>query len=209
MLYGSSTGMFALAAALMLGMGGARAADNAKYPNLKGQWDTVSPRLGGQSVKFDPYKKFGPAQEAPLTPEYQKIHEESMADQAKGGQGNFLDHARCLPGGMPSMMSVPTMEFIVTPDTTYIATGSSDLRRIFTDGRPWPDRSRADLSGLCDRQMDRPGRRGRLRRARGRDPRAVQGAARLRRHRTAAALRQRVDLQGADPSRQERSEPAA
>jgi hypothetical protein len=138
MLYGSSTGMLALAAALMLGTGGARAEDSAKYPNLKGQWDTVSPRLGGQSVKYDPYKKFGPAQEAPLTPEYQKIHEESMADQAKGGQGNFLDHARCLPGGMPSMMSVPTMEFIVTPDTTYIATGSSDLRRIFTDGRPWP-----------------------------------------------------------------------
>jgi len=138
MLYGSPTGMLALAAALMLAMGGAQAADDAKYPNLKGQWDTVSPRLGGQSVKFDPYKKFGPAQEAPLTPEYQKIHEESMADQAKGGQGNFLDHARCLPGGMPSMMSVPTMEFIITPDTTYIATGSSDLRRIFTDGRPWP-----------------------------------------------------------------------
>ena len=135
---GSPTGMLALAVVLMLGMGGARAADNAKYPNWKGQWDTVSPRLGGQSVKFDPYKKFGPAQEAPLTPEYQKIHEESMADQAKGGQGNFLDHARCLPGGMPSMMSVPTMEFIITPDTTYIATGSSDLRRIFTDGRPWP-----------------------------------------------------------------------
>ena len=138
MLCGSSSRMFALAAVLMVSMGGAQAADGAKYPNLKGQWDTVSPRLGGQSVKYDPYKKFGPAQEAPLTPEYQKIHEESMADQAKGGQGNFLDHARCLPGGMPSMMSVPTMEYIITPDTTYIATGSSDLRRIFTDGRPWP-----------------------------------------------------------------------
>jgi hypothetical protein len=138
MLHGSASGTVALAAVLMVTLGGAQAADDAKYPNLKGQWDTVSPRLGGQSVKYDPYKKFGPAQEAPLTPEYRKIHEESMADQAKGGQGNFLDHARCLPGGMPSMMSVPTMEYIITPDTTYIATGSSDLRRIFTDGRPWP-----------------------------------------------------------------------
>jgi len=135
MLYGSSTGMFALAAALMATMG-AQAADG-KYPNWKGQWDTVSPRLGGQSVKFDPYKAFGPAQEAPLTPEYKKIHEESMADQAKGGQGNFLDHAKCIPGGMPSMMSTPRMEYIITPETTYISTGS-DLRRIFTDGRPWP-----------------------------------------------------------------------
>jgi hypothetical protein len=116
---------------------GALAADT-KYPNWRGEWDTVSPRLGGQSVKFDPYKAFGKAQEAPLTPEYQKIHEESMADQAKGGQGNFLDHARCIPGGMPSMMSLPRMEFIVTPETTYIAAGSSDFRRIFTDGRSWP-----------------------------------------------------------------------
>jgi hypothetical protein len=142
MWHGSSTGVFALAAALVVTLGGATIggaqAAETKYPNWKGQWDTVSPRLGGQSIKFDPYKAFGPAQEAPLTPEYKKIHEESMADQAKGGQGNFLDHARCIPGGMPSMMSTPTIEYIITPETTYIATGSSDLRRIFTDGRPWP-----------------------------------------------------------------------
>jgi hypothetical protein len=122
----------------MATMGGAQAAESAKYPSWKGLWVTVTPRLGGQSVKYDPYKAFGRAQEAPLTPEYQKIHEESMADQAKGGQGNFLDHAKCIPGGMPSMMSTPTIEYIITPETTYIATGSSDLRRIFTDGRPWP-----------------------------------------------------------------------
>jgi hypothetical protein len=126
-----------LASALLLTMGGAQAADDAKYPNWKGQWDTVSPPLGGQRVKFDPYKPFGPAQQAPLTPEYQKVHEESMADQAKGGQGNFLGHAQCIPGGMPSMMSAAVQEYIITPETTYISTGS-DLRRIFTDGRSWP-----------------------------------------------------------------------
>jgi hypothetical protein len=43
-------------------------------------------------------------QQAPLTPEYQKIHEASMADQAKGGLGNYPT-ARCLPGGMPRMMT--------------------------------------------------------------------------------------------------------
>jgi hypothetical protein len=129
--------MFALVAALAAAMGGAQAADGAKYPNWKGQWDTHSPRLGGQSIKFDPDKAFGPAQQAPLTPEYQKVHADSMADQARGGQGNFLDHAKCIPGGMPSMMSTPTQEYIITPETTYISTGS-DLRRIFTDGRPWP-----------------------------------------------------------------------
>ncbi len=60
-----------------------------------------------------------------------------MADQARGGQGNFIDHAKCIPGGMPSMMSAPVQEYIVTPETTYISVGT-DLRRIFTDGRRWP-----------------------------------------------------------------------
>jgi hypothetical protein len=125
----------ALALAGLTGTGGAQAAE-AKYPNWKGQWDAINPRFGGQGVKFDPTKAFGPAQQAPLTQEYQKVHEESMADQAQGGQGNFIDHARCIPGGMPSMMS-GTQELIITPETTYISAGT-DLRRIFTDGRPWP-----------------------------------------------------------------------
>jgi hypothetical protein len=104
MLYGSSTAGFALATALLVtasAVGGARGADGAKYPNWKGQWDTFSPRLGGQTVKFDPTKPFGPGQQAPLTPEYQKVHADSMADQAKGGQGNFAGHARCLPACRP------------------------------------------------------------------------------------------------------------
>jgi hypothetical protein len=71
-------------AVLMVAVGGALAANEAKYPNWKGRWDTINLCLGGQSVKFDPNKPFGPAQQAPLTPEYQNIHEESMADQAKG-----------------------------------------------------------------------------------------------------------------------------
>jgi hypothetical protein len=138
MLY-SSSGVFALAAVLTvaIGDGSAQAAGDTKYPNWKGQWDSILPRTGGQTVKFDPTKAFGPAQQAPLTPEYQKVHEESMADQAKGGQGNFIDHAKCIPGGMPSMMSAQTQEYIIKPETTYISV-NTDLRRIFTDGRPWP-----------------------------------------------------------------------
>src|SRR6516165_9025553 len=136
MSYRGSMAVLALAV-LMPIAGRAQTADASKYPNWKGQWDTVSPRLGGQSIKYDPYKAFGPAQQAPLTPEYQRVHEESMADQAKGGQGNFLDHSKCIPGGMPSMMSAPAQEYIVTPETTYISV-NTDLRRIFTDGRDWP-----------------------------------------------------------------------
>jgi len=127
----------AFAVALMAS--GAQAADDAKYPNLKGQWTViVKPGVPGQRVKFDPDKPWGRGQEAPLTAEYQKVHEESMADQANGGLGNYPT-ATCHPGGMPRMMSVGEYEYIVTPDTTYILIGGEDnYRRIFTDGRPWP-----------------------------------------------------------------------
>ena len=127
----------AFAVALMAS--GAQAADDAKYPNLKGQWTViVKPGVPGQRVKFDPDKPWGRGQEAPLTAEYQKVHEESMADQANGGLGNYPT-ATCHPGGMPRMMSVGEYEYLVTPETTYILIGGEDnYRRIFTDGRPWP-----------------------------------------------------------------------
>ena len=127
----------AFAVALMAS--GAQAAEDAKYPNLKGQWTViVKPGVPGQRVKFDPDRPWGRGQEAPLTAEYQKIHEESMADQATGGLGNYPT-ATCHPGGMPRMMSVGEYEYIVTPETTYILIGGEDnYRRIFTDGRPWP-----------------------------------------------------------------------
>src|SRR3984885_8978373 len=139
-------GAFALAVAIMVPLGAARAADEAKYPNWKGEWDTINPRLGGQAIKFDPTKAWGPAQQAPLTPEYQKVLEESMADQAKGGLGNYPT-ARCLPGGMPRMMAAPVQEYVITPETTYIVTGA-ELRRIFTDGRDWPKDAEPTYQGF-------------------------------------------------------------
>jgi hypothetical protein len=136
MLLRSSSAAFAFAAALMVAMGGAQAADDAKYPNWKGQWITINHRLGGQVIKYDPDKPWGPAQQAPLTPEYKKVLEESMADQARGGIGNYPT-ARCLPGGMPRMMAAPAQEYVVTPEVTYILLGT-EIRRVFTDGREWP-----------------------------------------------------------------------
>jgi hypothetical protein len=140
MLYRSSTCAFGLAAVLTVTMGGAQAADDVKYPSWKGQWNAiVTPGLIGTQFKFDPTKDRGVGQQAPLTPEYQKVHEDSMADQAKGGLGNYPT-ARCLPGGMPRMMATQAQEYVITPETTYILLGSSEdaIRRIFTDGRDWP-----------------------------------------------------------------------
>ena len=140
MLDRSSTGAGALAlAAVLMATSGAGAADDAKYPNWKGQWGQIlTPGVGGQNVRFDPSKAFGPAQQAPLTPEYQKVHAASMADQAKGGLGNYPT-ARCLPGGMPRMMTAAS-EYVITPEITYILIGGGEdhIRRVFTDGRDWP-----------------------------------------------------------------------
>jgi hypothetical protein len=137
--YRGLLGAFGLAV-MTMSTAGAQIVDYAKYPNLKGQWARfVVPAARGQP-SFDQTQSWGPGQHAPLTPEYQAIFEASLADQANGGLGNNVDRARCAPSGMPHMMvAFRGLEFVVTPETTYILVGDQDQpRRIFTDGRTWP-----------------------------------------------------------------------
>jgi hypothetical protein len=128
-------------ATVAMSMGAAKADDESKYPDWRGAWARFIVRgLGGQP-SFDQTKPWGFGQQAPLTPEYQKILQQSLADQANGGEGNFFDHAvRCYPGGMPlNMIAFRPLEFVVTPETTYVLIGGSEhYRRIFTDDRDWP-----------------------------------------------------------------------
>ena len=72
MLYRSTFEVLALATVLMATVSGAQA-DDAKYPNWKGEWTTVIPRMPGQQLRFDPTKPYGQGQQAPLTEEYKKI----------------------------------------------------------------------------------------------------------------------------------------
>jgi hypothetical protein len=128
-------------AALAIPINGARAFDDAKYPDLKGQWNrVVFPGVRGQP-SFDQTKSWGYGQEAPLTAEAKAVMEASLADQAQGGQGNFTGYG-CRPFGMPLMMiAFYPQEYIITPQTTYILINNADhTRRIFTDGRDWPKR---------------------------------------------------------------------
>ena len=145
MAYRRMLEVLALAAVLVATADSARAQVKT-YPSWSGEWNVVAPRLPGQQLRFDPSKPFGKGQEAPLTAEYQKIHEDNLAELAQGRQGLFLYHASCLPAGMPSMMSAGTFEYIVTPETTYIV-ADTDIRRIFTDGRPWPTDSAPTYQG--------------------------------------------------------------
>src|SRR5437867_3907348 len=113
-------GALALVSTTLTSLAHAQTLDAARYPDLSGQWLGVRLGVGGQPA-FDPTKPWGLGQQAPLTPEYQKILEASIADQAKGTQGNWLSGVSCLPPGMPAMMTVyRPMEIIVLPETTYI-----------------------------------------------------------------------------------------
>src|SRR5215470_18364489 len=140
MLFRGSVSIIALATLLASTMA-VQAFDDAKYPNLAGQWRPVRvPGVGGQQA-FDPTKSWGRGQQAPLTAEYQAVLEASLADQANGGQGNWPSGARCMTPGMPAIMTVyGEMEIIVLPEITHIRLNHNmDVhRRVYTDGRDWP-----------------------------------------------------------------------
>src|ERR1700719_4839757 len=99
MLYRSLLGAIALVA-LSASTANAQILDYSKYPDLKGQWNRfIVPGLPGL-LSFDQTKPWGFGQGAPLTPEYTAVLEASIADQAKGGLGNSVGHARCSAAGM-------------------------------------------------------------------------------------------------------------
>ncbi len=145
MLVRSPIGAIALAAALVAAIAGAQAFDEANYPNLKGQWLRTG---GGQGAPWDPSKPPGLAQQAPLNPEYQAIYEANLRDQAAGGQGTDPSF-KCIPAGMPRVMiAVQPMEIVITPETTYIMLELfNTLRRVFTDGRAWPENFEPSYAG--------------------------------------------------------------
>ena len=130
--------------ALVTGLGlaaQARAQDLSKYPDWSGQWL----RIGG--IQWDPGKPLGRGQEPPLTPEYQAIYDASLADQSGGGQGNNARFT-CIPHGMPRAMTATfPFEILIMPKITYILFENQPDRRIYTDGRAWPQNLEPAFAG--------------------------------------------------------------
>src|SRR5580692_2438233 len=142
MPYGGSVGRVLLAAAaLSLWLAPAAAFDDAKYPPLTGQWTrAIVPGAVGLPP-FDPAKPPGRGQQAPLTPEYQAKFEAGLADRAAKGLADVVA-TTCLAPGMPMMMQAyEPMQITILPETTYILIDHihESHRRIFTDGRAWPN----------------------------------------------------------------------
>jgi hypothetical protein len=128
-----------LAAGLLATPAIAQVVDFGKYPDFKGQWDRTGPPNNWRQLGGPP----------PLTPEYQKVYEASMADQRAGKPGNWPS-TFCVPEGMPAMMNLYNpMEIVVTPETTYILMSHNNdvYRRIYTDGRDWPADAERTLVG--------------------------------------------------------------
>jgi hypothetical protein len=140
-------GALALAAWLLAIAAPAQAFDESKYPDWSGQWVKVP---DGGPPRYDPSKPDGKGQQAPLTDEYRRIHEASMADQAAGGQGLYISSVKCIPMGMPFQMSIVfPFELVITDKTTYILYEimTSQTRRIYTDGRDWPNNPDPTFTG--------------------------------------------------------------
>jgi hypothetical protein len=136
--------LVALAVGLLTLPVSAQVVDFGKYPDWKGQWSRA-PVPGVTSFTYGPPWDTGKpearGQQAPLTPEYQAIFEANLADQAAGGTGTWYGHT-CRGHGMPTIMSVYfPMEIVVLPETVYIMANDVHVyvRRIFTDGREWPE----------------------------------------------------------------------
>jgi hypothetical protein len=141
------TGLVLVAASLAT-LDAASAFDESKYPPLKGQW--VRGRVPGVTGQpgYDPTKRMGLAQQAPLKPEFQKVLEANLREQAQGGQDGDPTYI-CISPGMPRVMNpYGPMEILITPDTTHILLEHiHDSRRIFTDGRGWPEDVEPMLQG--------------------------------------------------------------
>jgi hypothetical protein len=134
MLHKCSLTALTVTATLMLMIGSAAAFDDSKYPDWSGQWR----RPSGVATQWDQTKRPGLAQQAPLTPEYQARLEASIADQARGGQGED-SRVSCITAGMPRIMTgTRPFELVVLPEVTYVYGEGNMPRRIYTDGRSFP-----------------------------------------------------------------------
>ena len=110
---------------------------------MNNQWEPTRPR--GQEG-------------APLIPEYQAIFEANLKDQAEGGQGTDPTY-QCIPDGMPRAMNVIfPMEIIIQPNTTYIHIEYlMMLRRIYTDGRDFPEADTSFMGYSIGKWVDTDG----------------------------------------------------
>ena len=119
----------------------------ARLPDLTGVWEVVmgGPRAGARGARAGAGANgatsagsafgFAARKQPSLTPEYAA---KAKAEAVK--PGGESETANCLPPGMPEIMAQPyPMEFLLTPgQVTIDIEAYSQVRHIYTDGRPLP-----------------------------------------------------------------------
>jgi hypothetical protein len=102
-------------------------------PNWTGIWERVG------SITWEPNGKPGVPENPPFTPQYAEKYR-LTTQAAREGHPVADPTSRCLPPGMPRIMTMSyPMEILMTPgQVTIIAEWSSQVRRVFTDGRGHP-----------------------------------------------------------------------
>jgi hypothetical protein len=126
-------------------------AEAAKTQPVDPKWGTVAYKpksrrdlngiwINQGGIGWTPGVPPGRAQNPPLTPAYQKIFEEHIAN-ADAGKPTGDPTANCAPPGMPRIMTMTyPMEITMAPDRILIfAEWLEQVRRIFIDGRPLPE----------------------------------------------------------------------
>ena len=106
------------------------------YPVQAGRGGGGPPARPTQSAPVSDGSQ-GRAPDAPsLTPEY-LARWEKMRQSRMSGSYEFDNNAKCLPPGMPAMMSMPYgMEIMQTKDKiTFFSELNDALRRVYLDGR--------------------------------------------------------------------------
>jgi hypothetical protein len=110
-------------------------------PDWSGVWAPAEPNI------FDPSAMQVPDNKArrdlymmrdfpPYTPEWEARYSAIIASN-RAGKPNNDPAARCLPLGMPRMMALYPVEFVILPERTlFLFEQYSQVRRIWTDGRP-------------------------------------------------------------------------
>lgn len=100
----------------------------ARLPDFVGVWEIT---FGGAGARGGRGAVVGPS----LTPAYAAKKKALEANAAEDNQT-----ANCLPPGMPGIMGQPyPMEFLLTPgQVTIVIEAYSQVRHIYTDGRPLP-----------------------------------------------------------------------
>src|SRR3974390_2706126 len=135
-------GLTALAMLVTAGAA-AFASDESIYPDWKGMWR----RTPGTGIVWGEGKPRGLAQNPPLTPEYQKIWEASIADQAAGGQGGDRRGTRVSNGMARLAIIGRPIAFFILPEITIVGFENNIPRWIFTDGRQMPKDAEPSYAG--------------------------------------------------------------